>query len=176
VPWSWKRESAREDHRNDKVCCVYCSRLCVRVGFVDDGADPSALRTDSISDGRDRREPLSRRVRAGLDRAGFLLRAQPGPRRRFSTRSFFSNRYTANLRRTFAVKAASGHAKYGPEAARRKLDSTRRLKPQRRSMHHCVHAVGHEARKCQHQWRCTTKCKKDLGGNPQQGSLVGDTG
>jgi hypothetical protein len=46
---------------------------------VDDGADPSALRTDSISDGRDRREPLGRRVRAGLDRARFLL----------STRGFF---------------------------------------------------------------------------------------
>jgi hypothetical protein len=77
VFWSWKRESAEEDHRNGEVCCVYCSRLCVRVGVVDDGADPSALRTDSISDGRDRREPLGRRVRAGLDRAGFLLSAQP---------------------------------------------------------------------------------------------------
>jgi hypothetical protein len=78
VLWSWKRESAGEDHRNGEVCCVYCSRLCVRVGVVDDGADPSALRTDSISDGRDRREPLGRRVRDGLDRAGFLLSAQRG--------------------------------------------------------------------------------------------------
>ena len=58
MPWSWKCESAREDHRNDKVCYVYRSRLCVRVGFVDDGADPSALRTDSISDGRDRHGPF----------------------------------------------------------------------------------------------------------------------
>ena len=92
MPWSWKRESAREDHRNDKVCCVYCSRLCVRVGFVDDGADPPALRTDSISDGRGRREPLGRRVRPGLDRARFLLSARPGRVAGFRREAFFSSR------------------------------------------------------------------------------------
>jgi hypothetical protein len=92
VPWSWKGESAREDHRNDKVCCVYCSRLCVRVGFVDDGADPSALRTDSISDGRDRREPLGRRVRAGLDWARFLFRPQPGRVAGFRHEAFLCSR------------------------------------------------------------------------------------
>ena len=66
---SWKRESAGEDDRNDEVCCVCCSRLCVRGGSVGDGADPSALRTDGNGDGRDRHDPLKRRAGDLLDRA-----------------------------------------------------------------------------------------------------------
>ena len=44
---------------------------------MDDSADPSALRTDSIGDGRDRREPLARRI--SLVRVGraFLFSARP---------------------------------------------------------------------------------------------------
>ena len=72
---SWKRESAGEDDRNDEVCCVCCSRLCVRGGSVDDGADPSALRTDGNGDGRDRHDPLKRR--AGDLRIGRFGRQGP---------------------------------------------------------------------------------------------------
>jgi len=43
-------------------------------------------------------------------------------------------------------------------------------------MHQRMHTVSHDARKCQYQWRCTTKCKKNLGGNAEQWSLVSDAG
>ena len=159
VLWSWKRESAGEDHRNGKICCVCCSRVCVRSGFVDDGADASTLCPNSISDGRDRHGPLgTARARAPLDRGVRLAPAE--------TRGGFSTR-------VFSV-AVARQVHTGSDRA--ETGGAQRLKPQRRSMHQCVHAISHEARKCQHQWRCTTKCKKDLRGNAEQGSLVGDAG
>ena len=117
-----------------------------------DGADPSLVRADSDGLGRDQHDPLKRRRSCGRVFDGVGLLPAPG---------LFD----------FQDDIVGG----GPDGKRRrKIDRAEELKPRHRSMQQRMHAVGHEARKCQHQWRRAAKCEQDLGANAEQWPLAGD--